>query len=117
LLLRSKARSKVGKLRQKCLSLLVRRVMILLWSVTGGQHGEREGAVARRSLLRLPQAHLGLASSGPEVGNDMGITGIGFGLTAVGVARPVQGKTRDVEHSLIAFAQKSASKSAALPPG
>ena len=47
----------------------------------------------------------------------MCISGIGFGLTAVGVAGPVHGEAGDVEYSLWFRSHSSTSKSAALPPG
>jgi hypothetical protein len=40
------------------------------------------------------------------ISNDMGIAGIGFGLPAVGVASPLHGEARDVEHPLVSLPQK-----------
>ena len=51
------------------------------------------------------------------VGYDVGITGIGFGLAAVGVASPVYAEAWDVENTLWFRSHSSASKSAVPPPG
>ena len=40
------------------------------------------------------------------VGDDAGVTGIGFGLPAVSVAGAIHAETWDVEDSLVAFPQK-----------
>jgi hypothetical protein len=43
------------------------------------------------------------------ISDDVGITGIGFGLTAVGIAGSIYGEAWDVEDPLVSLPQSSAS--------
>ena len=49
------------------------------------------------------------------VGDDAGITGIGFGLPAVGVAGAIHAESWDVKHFLITFPQKGQQERRATP--
>ena len=79
--------------------------MVLLWSVMRSRRRARRScssAISSSPGLSSPKSGLILACSAIEVG----ISGIGFGLSAVGVAGTIHSETGDVENFLITFPQQ-----------
>ena len=102
MLFRSKARSKAGNSDR---SASLRRVMVL--SLVGD-----EVAAPSEEKLQLGDlffAWLELTEVRPHpslIGDDVGITGIGFGLSAVSVAGSVNAEAGDVENPLVSLPQQ-----------